>query len=204
MTDDLIPGLYEKLITRSLRERIERARRSGKSIEMDAVDEHSLPDLLARHLHDQLLESLAGLPGNQANRREYQIDIANRLVRELPAPYGTDELDPEASALLTVLDGGGITRAPRPSIPLWQSALLTNGRGDQQIGSQLALEIASADRIDLLCAFVRFAGIRLIRKELEEFLLRGGEMRVIASVRASTPARLRNGHLMTWSDLVPR
>jgi HKD family nuclease len=60
--------------------------------------------------------------------------------------------------------------------------LLTNGRGDQQIGAQLALEIGSADRIDLLCAFVRFAGIRLIRRELEGFLLRGGQMRVIASV----------------------
>ena len=29
---------------------------------------------------------------------------------------------------------------------------------------------------------MRFAGLRLIRKELQEFLLRGGQMRVIASV----------------------
>ena len=35
---------------------------------------------------------------------------------------------------------------------------------------------------DSLCAFVRFAGLRLIRPELAEFLLGGGEMRVIASV----------------------
>ena len=60
--------------------------------------------------------------------------------------------------------------------------LLTNGHRDLQIGAQVGLEIGSADRIDLLCAFVRFAGLRLIRAELQEFLLRGGEMRVIASV----------------------
>ena len=39
---------------------------------------------------------------------------------------------------------------------------------------KVALEIQSADRVDLLCAFVRFAGLRLIRRELAEFLLRGG------------------------------
>ena len=60
--------------------------------------------------------------------------------------------------------------------------LLTNGHRDLQIGGQVALEIQSADRIDLLCAFVRFAGVRMIRRELQEFLLRGGQMRVIASV----------------------
>ena len=40
----------------------------------------------------------------------------------------------------------------------------------------------SADRIDLLCAFVRWAGVRLIRRELAAFLLSGKQMRVIASV----------------------
>ena len=60
--------------------------------------------------------------------------------------------------------------------------LLVNGHNDLQIGTQVALEIQSADRVDLLCAFVRWAGLRLIRRELEGFLLRGGAMRVIASV----------------------
>ena len=47
----------------------------------------------------------------------------------------------------------------------------TQGPPDRDAG---ALEIQSADRVDLLCAFVRFAGVRLIRRELQEFLLRGG------------------------------
>ena len=71
---------------------------------------------------------------------------------------------------------------PRPGIPLRDSSLLVNGHGDLQIGTQVALEIQSANRVDLLCAFVRFAGLRLIRPQLADFLLRGGQMRVIASV----------------------
>ncbi len=181
MTDDLTPGLYDRLVTRKVREQIERAQSQGKSVEFDAVDEGDLPDVLARHVHDQVLSSLSGVPSSQADRRIYQINLANRLVRELPGPYGEQEVGADASALLHVLESGK-PRQPRPGIPLRESVLLTNGRGDQQIGSQLALEIGSADQIDLLCAFVRFAGIRLIRRELLEFLLRGGQMRVIASV----------------------
>ena len=97
-----------------------------------------------------------------------------------------EEVDPEAKLLVEVAEPAPTDRShvptPRPGISLRDSVLLTNGHGDLQIGTQLALEIRSADRIDLLSAFVRFAGIRLIRREIEEFLLRGGEMRVIASV----------------------
>ena len=80
---------------------------------------------------------------------------------------------------------------PRPGIPFRDSALLVNGHKDLQIGSQVAREIQSADRIDLLCAFVRFAGVRLIRRELKEFVLRGGQMRVIASIYTGRPSARR-------------
>lgn len=64
-----------------------------------------------------------------------------------------------------------------------------NGRRDYQVGLELAREIASADRIDLLCAFVRFAGIRLFRRELSEFHARGGKLRVITSVYTGSTER---------------
>jgi superfamily II DNA or RNA helicase len=153
------------------------------------VADGALADVLARHLHGQVLESISGIAASRPDRREAQVELANRLIRELHAPYGSEsagEVDPEARLLLEVAEPGVADRSaastPRPGISLRDSVLLTNGHGDLQIGTQLALEIRSADRIDLLSAFVRFAGIRLIRREIEEFLLRGGEMRVIASV----------------------
>ena len=43
-------------------------------------------------------------------------------------------------------------------------------------------ELESADRVDLLSAFVRFAGLRLVRDQLARFVDRGGNLRVITSV----------------------
>jgi superfamily II DNA or RNA helicase len=189
LTDDLVPGLYEALLTEELSARIGRARSRGKVVSLETVDDADLADVLARHLHDQVRESISRIPASRPDRREAQVNIANRLIRELEAPYGSGvpaEVDSEARLLTEVADAAPDESArpatARPGISLRDSVLLTNGHGDLQIGTQLALEIRSADRIDLLCAFVRFAGIRLIRRELEEFLLRGGEMRVIASV----------------------
>ncbi len=66
---------------------------------------------------------------------------------------------------------------------------MVNGRNDFQIGNEVGREIESADRIDLVCAFVRFAGLRLIRSQLQDFLLSGGQMRVIASVYTGSTQR---------------
>ena len=189
MTDELVPGLYEALLTEELRARIERARGQGKVIELEAVSDAALAEVLARHLHDLALGSISAVPASRPDRRQAQVELANRMIRELHAPYGSDfpsSVDPDGSLLIEVVQptakDAPRSATPRPGISLRDSVLLTNGHGDLQIGTQLALEIRSADRIDLLSAFVRFAGIRLIRPELEEFLLGGGEMRVIASV----------------------
>jgi hypothetical protein len=49
----------------------------------------------------------------------------------------------------------------RPHVPLSASDLLVNARGEPSVGRALEREIPSADRIDLLCAFVRWNGLRL-------------------------------------------
>lgn len=189
VTDELRPGLYETLITEALWATLENARSQGWLVDQAAIGDADLAAILARHVHDQLRDRLARLPASSADRRATQIEIANRVL-EVLAPYGAvggiDSVYPTAELLLNLDDppDGSTSRpaARRPGLPLRQSSLLVNGRGDLQIGTQVALEIESANRIDLLCAFVRFAGLRLIRPELANFLLRGGQMRVIASV----------------------
>lgn len=190
MPDDLTPGLHEALVTEALRARIERARSQGWLVEWKAIDDATLADILARHIHDRVRDRISGIPTSLADRRSEQVRLANRVLEAL-ASYSTgsdsfDTVDGGAQLLMEVeaplLPGRTRRSRPRPGIPLRDSVLLTNGHRDLQIGAQVGLEIQSADRIDLLCAFVRFAGVRMIRQQLQEFLLRGGEMRVIASV----------------------
>ena len=190
MPDDLTPGLHEALVTEALRARIERARDDGWLVEWKVIDEAALADILARHIQQRARERIDGIPASTGERRQAQVDLANRVL-EVLAAYSTDHeaaemVDSGAQLLMEVgtplAPGRSRQPRPRPGIPLRDSVLLVNGHKDLQIGTQVALEIQSADRVDLLCAFVRFAGVRMIRKELQEFLLRGGEMRVIASV----------------------
>jgi superfamily II DNA or RNA helicase len=190
MSEDLTPGLHEALVTEALRARIERARAQGWLVEWKAIDDATLTDILARHIHQRALERIGGIPTSLSDRRGAQIDLANRVL-EVLAAYSSDRegdgmVGPAAQILLEVeaplVPGRDRQRRQRPGIPLSDSVLLVNGHKDLQIGTQVALEIQSADRVDLLCAFVRFAGVRMIRQELQEFLLHRGEMRVIASV----------------------
>jgi superfamily II DNA or RNA helicase/HKD family nuclease len=189
MSDELTAGLYEALITEALRARIDLAKAEGWLVEWKAIDDATLAAILARHIHDRSRQRMDGIPTSVPDRRRAQVDLANRVLEAL-ASYSasTDDglVDVAGQLLLDVApplrpDQSRQIR-PRPGISLRDSVLLTNGHRDLQIGGQVALEIQSADRIDLLCAFVRFAGVRMIRRELQEFLLRGGEMRVIASV----------------------
>ncbi|MGH2512784.1 MAG: hypothetical protein ACRDGQ_08870 [Candidatus Limnocylindrales bacterium] len=190
MTEELPAGIYEGLVTADLRARIERARARGWLVESKALSDAAVADVLARHVHDRVREALAGVPISTADRRGVQVEIANRVLNAL-APRGAGaepsvDIEPGAALLFEVGQpvSPGMTQRSiaRPGIPLRDSALLVNGHNDLQIGTQVALEIQSADRVDLLCAFVRWAGLRLIRAELQDFLLRGGKMRVIASV----------------------
>jgi len=188
MDDRLEPGLHEALVTRDLRDRIERARADGWLVEWQDIDDANLADVLARHIHDRAREAIDRVPSTVVDRRQARVELVNRAL-EVLAQYGTtsdgvDAVDLDATLLMEVGAPGRVDSTPtrRPGIPLRDSALLVNGHKDLQIGTQVPLEILSADRIDLLCAFVRFAGVRLIRRELQEFLLRGGRMRVIASV----------------------
>ena len=194
---DLTPGLHEALITEALRTRIERARAQGWLVEWKAIDDATLADILARHIHDRARVRIGGIPASTNDRRRAQIGLANRVL-EVLSPYSmghevVDNVDSEAQLLWEVetprRSGSKGRPTPRPGISLRESALLVNGHRDLQIGTQVALEIQSADRVDFLCAFVRWAGLRLIRRELEAFLLRGGDMRVIASVYTGSTER---------------
>jgi superfamily II DNA or RNA helicase/HKD family nuclease len=190
MPKDLAPGLYEALVTEALRVRIEQARDEGWLVEWVAIDDAILAEILARHIHDLARDRIHRIPSTTDDRRSVQIDIANQVL-EVLAQYatdseGVDSINRDAWLLLDVdappVSGRVRLPRPRPGISLRTSDLLVNAHKDLQIGTQVGLEIQSANRVDLLCAFVRWAGLRLIRRELEDFLLRGGEMRVIASV----------------------
>jgi superfamily II DNA or RNA helicase/HKD family nuclease len=137
---------------------------------------------LSRFLHDALLGTLRALPEKGA---ESQVALCNELLELLAtrlSGHASDAVAEPAERLLS-LDSGSSTspQVARPEVPLAFSALLVNGRDQPRVGAEIAKELASADRVDLLCAFVKWYGFRYLREPLEELVRRGGTLRVLTT-----------------------
>lgn len=109
------------------------------------------------------------------------LDASGRNLRD-----GELELEgPTPARLLEVRptrDGLAVTHPTRrPTTPPADSALLMNAPGEPALAHELQAELASADRVDLLIAFIRWAGIRLVQDPLRELIERGGRVRVLTT-----------------------
>ena len=195
MTRRLYSGLYEDLLTSALEAEINARTAEGWWVDIAAADSTVRPELLARHVYHLLRRALEGIPEEDGAQPANQVALANRLV-EVLVEHGAMADDRVADAARLLLEaverralGGTQSAVPRPTLSLRRTGLLVNGRRDVQIASEIAREIPSADRIDLLCAFVRHSGLRLFRSELEERVREGARVRVIASVYTGSTER---------------
>lgn len=69
----------------------------------------------------------------------------------------------------------------RPEVPQSRPALLTNTRSDPTLGAELRAELVTADRVDLLCAFVKWYGLRVLEDQLTALRERGAPLRVLTT-----------------------
>jgi superfamily II DNA or RNA helicase/HKD family nuclease len=160
---------------------------------------------LARHLGRVLATALRAVPGEPAERLAHQVALVTRLLArlrdELPDATWLDGEIPTAEELHAVAIRTLADDAPkplRPGVPLSTSALLVNARDEHRIGHELKRELASADAVDLVCAFVRWQGLRLLEKELRAHCAAGRPLRVLTTVYCgSTEARALDA-LVDW------
>ncbi|MFB4318305.1 DUF3427 domain-containing protein [Actinomadura sp. 21ATH] len=187
---DLAPGAYEKVVTAELQRKLQAM--DGDLVHRDALDSVDAEELLVRHISQQVRRALkiaaeAGDKDEALARQVAAVDsISRSIATAVPgSALADDVLDDARDVLLGIAAGrlpDGTVRFPkRPEVPLSSSALLVNGREQPQIGREIVKELASADRVDLLCAFLKWHGLRLIEDALREFLARGGKLRVITT-----------------------
>ncbi len=192
----LPPGLYDAPLTVALERAMGELAAHDPPLRahLAALDPHEAPATLARAIHHRMVHALASLGGKKPDDKLLaQLHLANRvleLLRREAARGGAEPDDafaPPARRLLAVVDSAETrlgTGAPpeRPAIPLSESDLLVNGRHDLSIGPEIQKELASADRVDLLCAFLKWSGLRLVRPHLEALLARRpGSLRVLTT-----------------------
>lgn len=175
--DEVLPeGLYESLLTTHL-QRLLNQHPAEKRILQD-IDEGDQPHVLARHVSTAVERALAA-----EKDPKHRLVLVNRLLAELG--NAADHL-PEHSRQLVFLHrpsapGVEYIVPDRPSTPLSDAALLTNSVGEPSLGSELRAELETADSVDLLIAFVKWYGLRLLEPQLERLRSRGKPLRVITT-----------------------
>ncbi len=195
----LPPGLYDRIVDQALAEALESVEPSLREIS-DLSPDHA-HEAIARALHPRIVQALRATKGeDREHRLARQVDLANGVLRLLSESRasGTDHTDTIGTPprkLRAILEPVPSPRAPsapvRPSIPLSSSDLLVNARHDLSLGPELRREIASADRIDLLCSFVKWSGLRIVEDALRAQLhRRPGSVRILTTTyMGATEAR---------------
>ena len=174
------PGLYERIADEELEAALEALVGQYQAQRLDDGDSHAV---LAEHIAHLLTQVLRRQPSQ--DRLSHQVELCNRLIRvlgesDVTVEPGAHTLPGDVRRLLSVHGGGAAP--PRPDTPLSETSLLTGTRTDPSLVSQLKRELASADRVDVLCSFIKWSGISLLRDALETFCeCDGTELRVLTT-----------------------
>ncbi|RBY84304.1 DUF3427 domain-containing protein [Blastococcus sp. TF02A-26] len=185
---DVFAGLYEDLITERLQTQLDALPPALTQLgQVDPVDAHVA---LTRHVAQSAAKALRLAGGSDSQAVARQFELANRILAAINEMAG----DPDSSdlqlvappqVLLGVAEPSGIPGPPsfpaRPDIPLTASALLVNGPNEPRIGHEVQREFASAEDVDLLCAFIKWRGLLLIEDAVRRLVARGGRLRVITT-----------------------
>lgn len=171
-------GLYEKIITESVNLELEALDSTVVSVQKNELHYSEVSDRLAIHVGKVVERALSTVSEKD------RVDIGIRLVRELVASIestvskadvlGDQPLESSEflSSILSFNPDGSVAEMGSPLTPLLDTTLLTNAPGEPRIGAQIATEIFSADRIDIVMAFIRRSGIRPFIDNLRKHCLR--------------------------------
>ncbi|MEO8270018.1 MAG: DEAD/DEAH box helicase family protein, partial [Aureliella sp.] len=182
---ELQRGLYEQLVTNALETKLNELDSKRKAFRGRLHSEEAA-DRIALHLATLVRRSISGLDSKQ--RTEVGLRLARQIVQLLEsAGKGVDLMDAPSSigdvlqSIALLQPDGTPEFIALPATPLLDTTLLTNAPGEPRIGFQLQSEIPSADRIDILMAFVRRTGIRPLLDLLRQHKDAGRPLRVLTT-----------------------
>jgi superfamily II DNA or RNA helicase/HKD family nuclease len=181
------PGLYDRLVSLMVDHAL------GQCVDprigsMAKVDPEDAGSAIAQYLEHLIATAMAQFRGSESADRQRR--LADRIIAVLSEEIGLDwsseynRADP-LRRLLAIVHRANEAHPEPPDTPLARTALLTGTRLDPSLASQLRKEIAAADRVDILCSFIKWSGLRLVFDELRRLTetpsLNGPRLRVITT-----------------------
>lgn len=179
------PGLYELVLTEALRQGV--AKIDSALLQIEDLDDGDSHDILSDYLRSAIRQALHRLKGPE--RLKSQVELCNQILGLLPS-HDSDPVEPlddlisePGERLLSIAEQViPPLHYDRPDTPLAKGCILTGTRLDPSLESQIRKEILSASRIDILCSFIKWSGVRVIEEELRAFTHReGSKLRIITT-----------------------
>ncbi len=184
-------GVYEQLITQLVTSRLNHDKFYIGERDLN-TSEASV--WLSRFLSG-VLEHAIGLIPSGENQLQNQIEFSNQLLLWLKGQLDDDDfieenlLDSQGRILTAIYELENPVAADLkkyvndifPLTGLTQSELFCGSNAGLSLETELKREILSADKIYWLVSFIKWTGIRVFRKELEEFTQSGRELKIITT-----------------------
>ena len=184
-------GIYEQLITQLVASRLNH----DKFYIGERILEAAEASVWLSRFLSGILEHAVGLIPNDDNRLENQIKLANQLLLWLKAQLNDEDffdenlLDSQGRILTALYELENPVAADLkkyvedifPLTGLTQSELFCGSNAGLSLETELKREILSSDKIYWLVSFIKWTGIRIFRKELEEFTRSGRQLKVITT-----------------------
>ncbi len=177
----LAPGIYDEIVTAALEHQLQELDPASFVVARERLsnttDVTSPVATLLRNALDLALEDAAGDSARTVKLAENVLAV---LAEQTPQQFRKPELELKLERLLSIAAKPSLA-PPRPRGSLHVSSLLVNAAGDSLL-EHLRSEFESADRVDLLCAFVKLSGFEKLRGAIERHCMeRGRPMRILTT-----------------------
>ena len=184
-------GLYEQMITQLVESKINRKHFYVGERDLTSSEASTW---LSRFLTKVFEFAVATVPSGD-DQLQNQIELSNQLLMWLKDKIQDDGfiednlLNSQGKILTAIYDLENPVAADlkkyveeiSPLTGLTQSELFCGSNAGLSLESELKREILSADKIYWLVSFIKWTGIRIFRKELEEFTQSGRELKIITT-----------------------
>jgi len=185
-------GLYEQLITKLVSNKLENVDLQKFHVSETPLDKEEASQYLSTYLSETIKFALEEI--KEKDRPLKQIELSNKIIKLLveelkSAEFSENLIESEGKILQAVfskLDFPYSNLKARlkeitPYTRLSQSELFTGNNVGISLESEIKKEILSADEICWLVSFIKFSGIRIFKKELEEFTRSGKKLKIITT-----------------------
>ena len=185
-------GLYEQLINKLVANKLDTLDSNQFYISESSLDKEEASQYLSLYLAETIRFALNEI--KERDRPLKQIELSNKIIKLLAHELKNIELtenllESEGKILEAVFSKSNFPysnvkdrlKEITPYTRLSQSELFTGNNIGISLESELRKEILSSDEISWLVSFIKYSGIRIFKKELEEFTNSGKKLKIITT-----------------------